>query len=273
MRPLTALTPERRRAVRFVLADIDDTMTTDGRLTARAYGALESLAETGIAVVPVTGRPAGWCDMIARFWPVEAVIGENGAFWFRYDHKARRMHRRYWADEAQRARARTRLDALGRDVLAMVPGAAIASDQAYRAADLAIDFREDVAALPRSEVDRIVALLEREGATARISSIHVNAWFGAYDKLAMTRALFAEAFGLDLDAARERIAFIGDSPNDEPMFAFFPNSIGVANVRDFVDRLAAPPAFVTEARSGEGFAEFAAALLDARQSGRSAAPQ
>src|ERR1043165_3966354 len=102
MRPLAEMPESVRRGIRFVLLDIDDTLTTDGRLTAAAYAALERLSQRGLRVIPVTGRPAGWCDMIARFWPVDAVIGENGAFYFRYDHQARTLTRRFWlADKAR----------------------------------------------------------------------------------------------------------------------------------------------------------------------------
>ena len=68
-----------------MLADIDDTLTTHGKLTAAAYAALERLQRAGKLVIPITGRPAGWCDHIARMWPVDAVVGENGAFYMRYD--------------------------------------------------------------------------------------------------------------------------------------------------------------------------------------------
>jgi 3-deoxy-D-manno-octulosonate 8-phosphate phosphatase KdsC-like HAD superfamily phosphatase len=145
-----------------------------------------------------------------------------------------------------------------------VPGCALASDQPYRESYLAIDYREDVAPLSNDAVDRIVALMRAEGMTARISSIHVNGWLGAHDKLTMTRALLAEAFDIDLDAERERFVFIGDSPNDASMFEFFPISIGVANVRHFGGRLAAPPKYVTESESGAGFAELAEFLLEER---------
>ena len=97
--------------------------------------------------------------------------------------------------------------------------------------------------------------------TAKVSSIHVNGWFGSYDKLAMTRTLLAEEFGIDLDAEREQFVFVGDSPNDAPMFAFFPHSVGVANVRAFADRIATPPEYVTQREAGAGFAELAAFLL------------
>jgi hydroxymethylpyrimidine pyrophosphatase-like HAD family hydrolase len=143
----------------------------------------------------------------------------------------------------------------------MVPGTAFASDQRYRETDIAIDFREDVPSLPREAVDRIVELMQAEGMTAKVSSIHVNGWFGRYDKLAMTRTVLREQFGIDLDAERGRFVFVGDSPNDAPMFGFFPLSVGVANVRQFADRIDTLPAYVTEREAGAGFAELARFLL------------
>lgn len=264
MKPLKDFPLAARQAVRAVLTDIDDTLTDHGRLPAEAYAALERLQAAGIVVVPVTGRPAGWCDMIARFWPVDGVVGENGAFYFRYDAASKRMIRRYAKSDAERAKDRRALGAIEREVLAEVPGAAVASDQAYREADLAIDFCEDVPPLSDADIARIVAIFERHGATAKISSIHVNGWFGAYDKLSMSRIFLREALGLDMDAERNRIVFAGDSPNDAPMFGFFPNAVGVANVRHFADRLPAKPAWVTDGRGGAGFAELTRALLDQR---------
>ena len=264
MRPLREFPLPARRAVRFVLCDIDDTLTDGGRLTARAYDALERLAAAGLKVVPVTGRPAGWCDLIARLWPVDAVVGENGAFYFAYDRAERRLTRCFWKTRRERREDRSRLELLEARIIAEVPGAALAADQAFREADLAIDYREDVAPLQDDAVARIVAIFERAGAQAKVSSIHVNGWFGDYDKLAMSRRLLEGRFGIGPDAAREQVLFVGDSPNDAPMFAHFVHTVGVANVRDFAGRLAAEPAWVTEARGGAGFAELAAALLEAR---------
>jgi len=250
-----------RAAVRGVCTDIDDTLTTHGRLTAEAYAALERLRAAGKRVIPITGRPAGWCDHIARMWPVDAVVGENGAFYMRYDAASRRLVKRFRDDDATRRANRARLAVIGERILAAVPGCALASDQLYREADLAIDFCEDLPPLPRAAVDRIVALMQGEGMTAKVSSIHVNGWFGDYDKLGMTRTLLAEVFAADLDAERERWLFAGDSPNDAPLFAYFPNSVGVANVRAFADRIATLPAYVTVGEGGAGFAEIARALL------------
>jgi HAD superfamily hydrolase (TIGR01484 family) len=261
MQPLAAMPDAVRADLRGVLFDIDDTLTTHGALTAAAYAALERLREAGLLAVAITGRPAGWCDHIARMWPVDAVVGENGALWMHYDRPARRLRRHFAADDDTRRANRAQLEAIGEAILAAVPGTALASDQPYREADLAIDYCEDVPALPRADVDRIVAIMEAEGMTAKVSSIHVNGWFGTYDKLGMTRRFLAEALAIDLDAERDRFVFVGDSGNDAPMFAFFPLSVGVANVRAFLDRLATPPAYVTERASGAGFVEVAERLL------------
>jgi hypothetical protein len=264
MRSLGDFPLEARRGIRGVFCDIDDTLTTGGRLTADAYAAIERLERGGLQVVPITGRPAGWCDHIARMWPVAAVVGENGAFHFRYDRAARAMKRAFADGPAARAANREQLRAIGGEIVRAVPGSAIAADQHYRETDLAIDYCEDVARLPREAVDRIVTLMQARGLTAKVSSIHVNGWFGSYDKLAATRRLMREEFGVDLDQARGGYVFVGDSPNDAPMFEFFPHSVGVANIRDFAGRLAHEPRYVTTAGAGAGFVEVAEILLAAR---------
>src|SRR5947208_1209351 len=253
MKPLAQL---EARSIAFVLFDIDETLTTEGKLTAPAYAALENLHAAGKKVVAVTGRPAGWCDHIARMWPVDAVVGENGAFYFWFaDGK---LGKRFIDDPPTRARRRAELEEISKAILRQVPGAAVASDQPYRETDLAIDYCEDVPPLPVESVERIAALMRQAGLTAKVSSIHVNGWFGNYDKLATARQLFAEPFGLDLEAVNRQVVDAGDSPNDAPMFDFFHNSVGVANVRRFPGL---EPKYVTTAEAGAGFAELAAHLL------------
>lgn len=265
MEPLENCPRETLAAVRGILTDIDDTVSSDGALTAEAYGALQALKKAGLLVIPVTGRPAGWCDHIARFWPVDAVVGENGAFWMWHDHAQKRLRTRFIQSDAERAEGRRRLELVRNEMLQEVPGAGIASDQPYRLADLAVDFCEDVPALSRTEIEKITSIFERNGATAKVSSIHVNGWFGGYDKLTTSRLLLRDCFNLDVDVEsdRERIVFAGDSPNDAPMFAFFPNAVGVANIRNYPGQFAANPRWVTRAESAAGFSELADSLLSA----------
>jgi len=264
MQPLNEMPAAVARAIHTVFSDIDDTLTTDGRLTVEAYGALATLRDAGLRVVLVTGRPAGWCDHIARMWPVDAVIGENGAFYFWYEAAACKLMSRHVFDAATRAANVARMAQVRETVLREVPGCALSSDQFCRLYDLAIDFCEDVPPLPASEVRRIVHLMERAGMTAKVSSIHVNGWFGSYDKLSMAHLLLRERYGMELDAERERCVFVGDSPNDAPMFTYLPNAVGVANIRRFEADLPHPPRYVTRAECGAGFAEFARTLVAAK---------
>jgi HAD superfamily hydrolase (TIGR01484 family) len=261
MKPIEKIPETIKKAIRYVLADIDDTLTLDGRLPAVVFAAMEGLKKAGICMIPITGRPAGWCDHIARMWPVDGVVGENGAFYFYYDDQQRKMRRRYFKSEEQRRADRKKLEKLKREILEKIPGCRVSADQRYREADLAIDYCEDVPPLAMKGIDRIVDLFEKAGARAKISSIHVNGWFGEYDKLTMTRLLFAEVFKEDLAAIKEDVIFIGDSPNDVPMFQFFPQSVGVANILQLKEKIAHKPAWVTRQDGGYGFAEMVDLIL------------
>ena len=258
MKPLQ----EFRERVDVLFTDIDDTLTDHGQLGAHAYEALWDLHKAGIKIIPVTGRPAGWCEMIARLWPVEGIIGENGGFYFRYVD--RQMKRHFVFDQKRRDENRVLLEKIRLEVLTNVPGSAVASDQFGRLMDLAIDFCEDVSPLPEREVDRIVAIFEKHGAQAKISSIHVNGWFGDYDKLTMCKEFSRRELCLNLDRDNRRCAFSGDSPNDEPMFEFFENAFAVANIGSFLARLKNQPAYISPSTGGHGFVEIAQALLGAR---------
>lgn len=260
--PLARITAASCRALRGILADIDDTLTRDGQLKACAYSALEHAKDRGLKVVVVTGRPAGWADHIARMWPVDGVIGENGAFYFHM--KNGKLRQRFLESAAMRASHRKKLARLAKAILQKVPGSALATDQPYRSCDLAIDYCEDVRRLPAASVQRIVDLFKASGAQAKVSSIHVNGWFGDYNKLLMTRRFFGEVLDTDLAQTEKRYAFFGDSPNDEPMFAFFTHGIGVANARRFLPQMAAQPHWITRREGSDGFAEGVNILLRKR---------
>jgi HAD superfamily hydrolase (TIGR01484 family) len=262
--PAAEIPAETCAALDWLFTDIDDTLTTDGLLLGESFGALWRLHAAGVAVVPVTGRPAGWCDHIARMWPVAGVVGENGAFAFVYDRARRKMDRRWLIDEEERREGARRLQEVRRRVLAEVPGAGISADQAYRSVDLAVDYREDVGPLGPEAVRRICAIAGEEGATCKVSSIHVNCWYGSFSKVSGVEG-FLDAGGHGrLDELEPRVLFVGDSPNDEPLFARLENSVGVANIAPFLGSLRTPPRYVTAAEGGLGFAELAGILLSRR---------
>lgn len=260
MRPLAELTKAEADGLVGVFCDIDDTLTWEGRIVPEAFAALGKAQMSGLRIIPITGRPGGWVDQIARMWPVDGVVGENGGLWFFMNNKG--LQRRFLQPEPERRVNRERLEDLAKVILSRVPGTALASDQSYRDLDLAIDFCEDVEPLDDLAIDEIVRQFRAAGATAKVSSIHVNGWYGSFDKLTGCREIVKELYGEELDPSAW--AYFGDSANDEPMFKFFDVSVGVANVRDFLDRMESHPTFVTDGYGGHGFAEGAKRIMSLR---------
>ncbi|MBT7262241.1 MAG: HAD-IIB family hydrolase [Desulfobacula sp.] len=264
MKPIETLEPEQIKQIDTVFFDIDDTFSLYSKILPQAYNALWNLKDAGIRLVPITGRPAGWCDHIARMWPVEGVVGENGAFFFWCDKKTGAFKTHFYDKSLVRSQKRQRLENVKKEILKSIPGAGIASDQNYRETDLAIDFCEDVKQLGRDQINEICRIFKKHGATYKVSSIHVNGWFGQYSKIEMTKTMVGKLWGVNLDNEKDRYVFCGDSPNDEPMFEYFPISIGVNNVLNFEDQLKVKPRFITKGEGGIGFAQVAEHILKNR---------
>jgi HAD superfamily hydrolase (TIGR01484 family) len=250
--------------LRGIFCDVDDTLTHAGTLVPAAYEAIARATAAGLRVVAVTGRPAGWAEVFACTWPIAGAIAENGAFAVRRAEAGKgAVERMTWDDadtcHAQGARLRALADAILRDI----PGARLADDQWLRRCDVAFDIGE-TQQLPRPTVDAICARIRAAGARCITSSVHAHAFFGDHDKATMCARAARAWWGVDLDITRDDWLFVGDSPNDQPCFAYFPVAAGVANVRRYVDRLAPPPAYVADAEGGYGFAEIVALLLGSR---------
>ena len=266
MTPLKLWPHAARADLRGVFTDIDDTLTTDGSITADALGALQDLRAAGLSVFAISGRSTGWCEGFARTWPVDAIVAENGAvaLWRRMDGA---VHKHYLHERQTRAAHAARLRAAAADVLTQLPHARLARDSDGRETDIAVDHSE-FATLGASDIAHVVQILQRHGLTATVSSIHINGWMGEHDKLAGARWIVRERLGRALDDETQRWAFVGDSTNDACMFAHFEHSVGVANVARFWALLSHRPRYVTEGERGEGFAEVARAILAAREESR-----
>ena len=247
-------------AVVGVLTDIDDTLTTDGRITPDALSALAQLRAAGLHVIAITGRPMGWSAPFARpldqgGWPVDAIVAENGAVALFRDGDALAIE--YAQDEATRRRNSARLREVAARVLREVPGTSLAQDSAGRVTDIAIDHSE-FARLTPAQIAAVVAVMTREGMNATVSSIHINGWFGEHTKLSGASWIVQRRLGHALDA--RRWVYVGDSTNDQLMFGHFPLSAGVANLMSFASALTVWPTYLTQGARGAGFAEVARTL-------------
>ena len=263
--PLTA-----RRNIIGVFTDIDDTLTTDGAITADALQALGDLKSSGLHVIPITGRPVGWSERVAfgwasgrlqcDVWPVDAVVAENGSTALTLSQPESPVTKIYQQDAATRTRNYVRMQQVAERVVREVSGAVLSQDSGGRETDIAIDHSE-FTHLSAHKMDQVVQIMQSEGMNATVSSIHINGWFGDHNKLSGARWIVRELFGRDLDAEMDRWVYVGDSTNDALMFEHFGHSVGVANIRRFEAELSHKPRYVTLGERGAGFAEVAQALL------------
>lgn len=249
--------------IKFVLSDVDDTITSHGQLLPETYQAIHQLVANEIVFIPITGGCAGWCDSFSRLWPSAAVIGENGGFYLkRQADNSIQYH--FWQSEKERKENSEKLHQLARQALKDVPEVRMAKDQSYRLVDVAIDYNQDIKGVERSRVDKVIKVFTDAGANAKASSIHVNAWIGDYNKKAMACHMLAKEFNLSEQQMRQQVLFIGDSLNDETMFEFFPNSVGVANITPQLSQLQHQPKWITQEAYGLGFNQMVEAVLNSK---------
>ena len=276
MKPLSFLPSRECAPICGILTDIDDTLTTDGAITPDALQALGALKASGLHVIPITGRPVGWSEPFAATWPVDAIVAENGAVALQrsaevFDQKSllpnhskrEQLSKIYQQDAATRAANYANMQQVLAQIEREVPGARRATDSPGRETDIAIDHSE-FTHLPQDAIDHAVRIMRDAGMNATVSSIHINGWFGAHNKLEGARWIVRELFGRNLDAEIDRWVYVGDSTNDQVMFEHFPHSVGVANIARFVPQLTHRPRFVTQGERGAGFAEVARAVLATR---------
>ena len=261
-----------RQRITGVFTDIDDTLTTDGIITPDALAALYNLKAAGLAVIAITGRPVGWSEPFVSQWPVDAIVAENGAVLLKNIHKyslkpnevlGRLLQKSYRQSDEVRAANYTRMQQVGQKILRDVPGTMLAQDSAGRETDMAIDHSE-FTQLPPEKIAQVVAIMQAEGMTATVSSIHINGWFGEHNKLEGARWAVRELFDRELGIEMDTWAYVGDSTNDQLMFEAFTNSVGVANVRRFEAQLACLPRYITDSERGAGFAEVAQMVTQAQ---------
>ena len=272
MTPLQHWPAADRRALTGVFTDIDDTLTTEGAITPDALAALHALQAAGLTVIAITGRPIGWCAPFAQTWPVDAMVAENGAVAFIHNKIGLQatpvfnslLSKLYQQDASTRASNFRRMQGVAQRLLREVPGATLAQDSPGRETDIAIDHSEFNHLAP-AQIAQVVQIMQAEGMTATVSSIHINGWYGSHNKLSGARWIVQQLYQRELDAELAQWAYVGDSANDQVMFQHFAHSVGVANILGVAGQLTHRPRYVTVAERGAGFAEVAANVLAARQ--------
>jgi HAD superfamily hydrolase (TIGR01484 family) len=258
MRNIKLAPPDLFAQIQFVLTDMDETLTFKGRLQARTYTAMEELQAAGIKVIPVTAAPAGWADQMARMWPVDGVIAENGGIYFSRQKNSHDLERDYWQGPEEVPELRRRLQELANQVSINLPNAQLADDQVFRLSTLAYKRTNSI------EDKRLTQVLISAGAQTTINNLWVLAWLSDFDKLSMAQRVLTRKFGIPSNDLISLVAYSGDSLNDASMFSYFKHTVGMSTITDYLSELDVPPLWITDGPGGSGFVEFANTILGSR---------
>ena len=253
MEPLSQIKRDKINEIKVLLFDLDGTFVSDDRLRSSTFRCLEKLRQKNIKRIAVTGRPAGWCDLIARWWPVNSVVGENGAF--SYTISDGRIIRKTFVSSSRLSAHQKKLNLLFDEIKSNFGDVHLAADQPFRQWDLALDISEE----QEMDDDKVKAIYDfciSNGANAAISNIHLNVWYGNYNKLDMSLKILDE-----WNLKEHECMYIGDSPNDSPMFNHFSFSVGVKSVLKYKDIMDCFPSYLTTRDSSEGFEELTNLIL------------
>jgi HAD superfamily hydrolase (TIGR01484 family) len=267
MRPVSQLPEVERSRLRGLLFDLDDTLLDHGRLSVAALDALYRLSRAGLLLLGVTGRPASWGQVLARQWPVDAMVTENGILGLVPTGRGVTLLDRLTPEQRQQRRAElARIVATVRERFReLVPS----DDSLGRLADATLDIGETQQVDPRI-VGAASAFAQELGARTVRSSVHLHLSLDVDDKASGVLRVLSSLFGVSPGEARAQFAFIGDSENDAACFAAFHTTVGVANLRG---EFSLPPRFITSAPRGSGFVELADVLLQSSQVGAGLPPR
>ncbi|WP_435247254.1 HAD family hydrolase [Vibrio sp. nBUS_14] len=246
------------KSIDWVLTDVDDTLTWQGQLPPETLVALKALRDAGKKVVAVTGACAGWCDHIAQLWPVDVVLGENGAFIMEKKNGYLTLRSDIPLPEISANQSKLKEQVLA--ILSDYPELSLTLDQSYRLCEVAIDIGQNRLKVDDAIIEEIVSKIHALGAHATASSIHINAWYGEHSKRATSTAFLKEK-GLSYEEMIQHACYVGDSMNDQFMFEALPFSVGVANIEHYWTKLSHHPVVVMQKPGGYGFAEFTDKLL------------
>lgn len=243
--------------IKFVVSDVDDTITTDGRLLPEALDAMYRLKESGKRIILVTGGSAGWSDGYVRQWPVDCVVSESGALLI------------YRSSDGPICYETNPLitndpEAMSRreSVLERTKGAyRLSSDQYARIYDIAYER----SCLDDASLESLLSIVRDNGCHALVSSIHVNVLLSCYSKAGGVETFFPRmreilGIGEDWQDFLSSSVALGDSGNDEALFRMFPHSIGNKRVHDFSSSFACLPEYHTMEYGGRSFALVAGLL-------------
>lgn len=223
-----------------IFSDFDGTLTYNGKLSAEFFELLNLIDQNNSELIIVSGRSLSWGHFLLTHFPVKSVIMEGGGVIITKDVDGTIKEEVLVYDEDL-----SLLEEATRFIKENIPGVVFSADSFGRKTDRAIEFSQT----SDDDLEKLENYLLDNDLYYSKSNVHINFWAGEVSK----------AFGVkyflnnymphvnELDCI-----FYGDAMNDESMFEYFSNSVGVSNIISIIDRLKHKPKIVLKGKENIG---------------------
>lgn len=240
-------------SIKLIATDMDGTLTVEGKFPAALGQALGDLQAAGLAVVIVTGRSAGWVSGLAHYLPIQGAIAENGGLFYSQPDVPGSV----LSNIPVLADHRAQLAQTFRQLQSHFPHLQTTADNAFRITDWTFDNP----GFDPKDLDKMARLCEEMGFDFTYSTVQCHIRPSGQNK--QTGLLTVLEHHLPEQYHLNQVLTIGDSPNDQDLFdaQVFPHSIGVANLRHYLDHIEHHPQAITMSAEGLGFIEITKRLL------------
>lgn len=222
-------------------SDFDGTLTMEGReLTREFFDIMDLIKSTQSELIIVSGRSLSWGHFFLTHFPLKACIMEGGGVILTLDERGEIVQQPLISQaEIKRLADFTTL------LEHHFPNVPLSADSFGRLTDRAIEFH-----LMEDElIHQVIQFMDTHKINYSKSNVHINFWAGEISKYLGVKE-FMKTFRPK--AKENECWFFGDAPNDQSMFEFFNNSVGVSNIKHCLHKLTHKPRIIMEGEENSG---------------------
>lgn len=227
---------------KIVFSDFDGTLTHDNReLTKTFFDILELLDKYKQELVIVSGRSLSWGHFFLTHFPqLNAAIMEGGGVIVTRKGKSDIAEQLLITEgEVQE------LADVTEEIKRLFPKCVFSADSFGRKTDRAIEFEQ----MHDEDIQQVLQYMQSRKVNYSKSNVHINFWVGDISKYNGVKYFLDN---MRAHTKMEETIFFGDAPNDQSMFEFFGNCVGVANIRHCLDRLKHRPKIILVGEENDG---------------------
>lgn len=231
----------------IVFSDFDGTLTDGPALGPILFDVVELLKKKNIPLIITSGRSVSWGHFFLTHLPLQSCIMEGGGV-ITYKDSEGHIQEEYLVKED----SIREIENLTQKLMTEIPEVKnmLSKDSKGRVVDRALE----LSLLEKDGNDsslegKILDFFKKHHIRFSKSSVHLNFWLADISKSQAIVHFLKERYP---KTSIDDCLYFGDAPNDEDVFAFMKNSVGVSNLSRYKDQLNYLPTVILEGEENRG---------------------